>query len=125
MLTIKLSKKMDWVFIDRNQMKQVFLNLLHNALQAMPNGGDLTVESKKRQRDGRTWVTSSVKDTGRGISQEDREHLFEPFFTTRLNDGGTGLGLSVSYGIVSDHGGFIEVESEEGIGTCFTVWLPV
>ena len=125
MLTTKFSKKMDWVFIDRNQMKQVFLNLLHNALQAMPHGGELTIESKKRQRDGRTWVTSSVKDTGTGIFQEDLEHLFEPFFTTRSKDGGTGLGLSVSYGIVSDHGGFIEVESEEGIGTCFTVWLPV
>jgi signal transduction histidine kinase len=125
MLTTKLTNKMDWIFIDRNQMKQVFLNLLHNALQAMPNGGELTVESKKRQHNGRAWVTASIRDTGIGIHQEDLEHLFEPFFTTRSKDGGTGLGLSVSYGIVSDHGGFIEVNSEEKTGTCFTVWLPV
>lgn len=125
MLNTKLAKKMDWVFMDRNQMKQVFLNLFHNAIQAMPNGGALTVESKKRQHDGRSWVTASIKDTGMGISQEDREHLFEPFFTTRSKEGGTGLGLSVSYGIVSDHGGFIEVDSEEEKGTCFTVWLPI
>jgi len=125
MLNTKLAKKMEWVFMDRNQMKQVFLNLFHNAIQAMPNGGALTVESKKRHHDGRAWVTASIKDTGKGIPQENREHLFEPFFTTRSKDGGTGLGLSVSYGIVSDHGGFIEVESEEKKGTCFTVWLPV
>jgi len=125
MLTTKLAKKMDWVSIDRNQMKQVFLNLLHNALQAMPNGGELIVESKKRQRDGRTWVIASVRDTGIGISQEDRDHLFEPFYTTRSKEGGTGLGLSVTYSIVSDHGGFIDIESEEDKGSCFTVWLPL
>jgi signal transduction histidine kinase len=124
-LTTKLTKNMDWVSVDRNQMKQVFLNLLHNALQAMPNGGELIVESKKRQRDGRDWITASVKDTGQGIAPEDRERLFEPFFTTHSKDGGTGLGLSVTYGIVSDHGGFIEVNSEKGQGSCFTVWLPI
>jgi len=123
-LDISMNKKMPWVIVDRNQMKQVFLNLLHNALQAMPAGGHLFVRTGTRQRDGRKWVTTSIKDTGNGISPQDRERIFEPFFTTRSGQGGTGLGLSVTYGIVSDHGGVIDVESEIGQGTNFTVWLP-
>jgi two-component system NtrC family sensor kinase len=105
-------------------MKQVFLNLFHNALQAMPTGGQLFIRSSARQREGRKWVTASIKDTGAGITPEHQERIFEPFFTTKSGQGGTGLGLSVSYGIVSDHGGEIEVESEIGEGTKFTVWLP-
>jgi signal transduction histidine kinase len=105
-------------------MKQVFLNLFHNALQAMPAGGQLLIKSASRQSEGRKWVTVSIKDTGAGITPEHRERIFEPFFTTKAAQGGTGLGLSITYGIVSDHGGEIEVESEVGMGTCFTVWLP-
>jgi signal transduction histidine kinase len=93
-------------------------------LQAMPTGGQLTVKTTMRQRGGQKWVTTSIKDTGAGIAPEHRERIFEPFFTTRSGQGGTGLGLSVSYGIVSDHGGEIEVDSEVGKGTDFTVWLP-
>jgi two-component system NtrC family sensor kinase len=105
-------------------MKQVFLNLFHNALQSMPAGGQLFIRSAARQRGGRKWVTASIRDTGAGITAEHQERIFEPFFTTRSDQGGTGLGLSVTYGIVSDHGGDIEVESEVGKGTSFTVWLP-
>ena len=123
-LEVALGKKLPWVFVDRNQMKQVFLNLFHNALQAMPTGGSLVVRTGKCQQDGRNWVTASVIDTGDGISEKDRERIFEPFFTTRSDEGGTGLGLSVTYGIVSDHGGEIDVESELGKGTNFTVRLP-
>jgi len=113
-----------WVSVDRNQMKQVFLNLFHNALQAMPTGGQLFIRSAARQRNGRKWVTASMQDTGSGITPEHQERIFEPFFTTKSSQGGTGLGLSVTYGIVSDHGGEIEVESEVGQGTNFIVWLP-
>ena len=123
-LDVAMGKKLPWVSVDRNQMKQVFLNLLHNALQAMPSGGQLFVHTGVRQRDSQKWVTASIKDTGDGISPKDRERIFEPFFTTRSGQGGTGLGLSVTYGIISDHGGVIDVESEIGKGTNFTVWLP-
>jgi signal transduction histidine kinase len=123
-LDVSLAKKMPWVSVDRNQMKQVFLNLFHNALQSMPTGGQLFIRSAARQRDGRKWVTASIRDTGAGITPEHQERIFEPFFTTRSDQGGTGLGLSVTYGIVSDHGGDIEVESEVSKGTKFTVWLP-
>ncbi len=123
-IDIALNKSLPWVSVDRNQMKQVFLNLLHNALQAMPSGGQLSIQTGKRQRAGRRWVTATITDSGDGISSEDRDRIFEPFFTTRSEEGGTGLGLSVTYGIVSDHGGEIDVESELGNGTSFTVWLP-
>jgi len=123
-LEVTLGKNLPWVSVDRNQMKQVFLNLFHNAIQAMPAGGQLFIRTGPRQRDGRKWVTLSIKDTGAGINPEHRDRIFEPFFTTKSAQGGTGLGLSITYGIVSDHGGEIEVESELGKGTCFTVWLP-
>jgi signal transduction histidine kinase len=123
-LEVTLGKSLPWVSVDRNQMKQVFLNLFHNAIQAMPTGGQLFIRTAPRQRDGRKWVTVSIKDTGAGITPEHRERIFEPFFTTKSAQGGTGLGLSITYGIVSDHAGEIDVESEVGKGTCFTVWLP-
>ena len=69
-------------------------------------------------------MVASIKDTGVGIPEKDIERIFEPFFTTRSGQGGTGLGLSVTYGIISDHGGEIEVDSEIGKGTNFNVWLP-
>jgi signal transduction histidine kinase len=123
-LEVSLSKNLPWVSVDRNQMKQVFLNLFHNALQAMPTGGQLFVRTGTRQRGGRKWVMASIRDTGAGIAPENKERIFEPFFTTKSSQGGTGLGLSVTYGIVTDHGGEIDVESEVGNGTNFTVWLP-
>ena len=123
-LDVALGRNLPWVSVDRNQMKQVFLNLFHNALQAMPTGGQLFIKTGTRQREGRKWVIASIRDTGAGIAPEYRERIFEPFFTTRSGQGGTGLGLSVSYGIVADHGGEIEVDSEVGKGTNFIVWLP-
>ena len=124
-LTANLGGELPWVWVDRNQMKQVLLNLIHNALQAMPDGGSLYLTTDTRQRDGRSWAVMSVRDTGTGISAQNRERVFEPFFTTRGDRGGTGLGLSVTYGIVADHGGLIDVESEGGEGSTFTVWLPL
>ena len=123
-LEIKFQEELPWVSVDSNQMKQVFLNLIHNAIQAMPAGGSLQIKTETRKKDNREWVTVAIKDSGIGIDSNDVERIFEPFFTTKGNRGGTGLGLSVTYGIITDHGGTIEVESRPGEGSCFIVWLP-
>lgn len=107
--------------MDVSRMKQVFLNLCMNALQAMPGGGTLTVRSE-RSGDG---VAVSFIDTGEGIPAENMPRIFEPFFTTRAVGEGTGLGLSVSLGIVQAHGGRIEAQSKVGEGSTFVVWLPL
>lgn len=100
------------------QLQQVVLNLVLNALEAMPAGGRLTLRTRlRRQR-----VSIMVRDTGRGISREELARIFEPFYTSK--EGGTGLGLAISYGIVAAHGGAIEVESDPGAGSAFYVVLP-
>jgi PAS domain S-box-containing protein len=103
-----------------NQLKQVFLNLLSNARQAMPEGGRVLITVDASGDD----VVATVSDSGRGIPPEKLSRIFEPFYTTRRDDGGTGLGLSVSHGIVTAHGGTLSVESEPGVGTTFTMRLP-
>ncbi len=124
-LSMALDGELPWVSVDSNQIKQVLLNLIHNALQAMPNGGDLQVSTYLAIKDEKKWAVMSVRDTGVGIKPAEIERVFEPFFTTKANSGGTGLGLSVTYGIVTDHGGTIEVESKLGKGSTFSVWLPL
>lgn len=124
-LQITLADSLPWVWVDRNQIKQVLVNLFHNALQAMPSGGEMQVKTSVCSREKRSWVTVSVRDTGVGIHPQDQERIFEPFFTTKSGSGGTGLGLSVTYGIVTDHGGTIDVESQPGQGARFTVYLPI
>lgn len=124
-LKTHFDESLPWVMIDVNQIKQVALNLVHNALQAMPDGGALEIVTTSAKRNNRQWALVSVRDTGVGIPQEDMTRIFEPFFTTKGNHGGTGLGLSVTYGIVTDHGGAIEADSEPGKGSKFTVWLPI
>lgn len=109
------------VEVDPARIKQVFLNLISNALQAMPRGGVLVL----RTQAGPHEVRASVTDTGTGIPREHLGRIFEPFFTTRSEAGGTGLGLAVSLGIVRQHGGDIEVQSEVGRGSTFTVRLPL
>jgi len=124
-LEARFAKDLPWVSVDSNQMKQVLLNLVHNALQAMPTGGQLEIATGTRSKDNREWVIVAVKDNGIGIDPQSKDRIFEPFYTTKGNAGGTGLGLSVTYGIVTDHGGTIEVESQTGSGSTFTVWLPI
>ena len=124
-LKIDLEKNLPWVLVDANQMKQVLINLVHNALQAMPDGGDMEIKTSVASRHSRDWITVSVQDTGVGIPHFDQARIFEPFYTTKGNQGGTGLGLSVTYGIITDHGGQIEVLSQPGAGAKFTVWLPL
>jgi signal transduction histidine kinase len=124
-LETALAADLPWVSVDGNQIKQVLLNLVHNALQAMPSGGTLQVTTGVRRNDDRDWMVVAVRDSGVGINPQNRERIFEPFYTTKGNLGGTGLGLSVTYGIVTDHGGTIDVESNPGEGSTFTVWLPL
>jgi PAS domain S-box-containing protein len=108
------------VSLDSGQMKQVFLNLITNAAQAMPRGGKLSLRTI-RQGDE---VAISVSDTGPGIEPGIRDRIFEPFFTTKPPGQGTGLGLAISLGMVEEHGGRISVKSQVGQGSTFTVWLP-
>jgi two-component system NtrC family sensor kinase len=109
------------VMVNRNQMDQVMLNLLNNARDAMEAGGELTV--KTEVVDG--WVRIAVKDTGCGMPAEVVARIFFPFFTTKAVGKGTGLGLSISYGIIKSFGGRIEVNSEVGVGTTFSIYLPI
>jgi two-component system NtrC family sensor kinase len=106
---------------DADQLRQVFTNLVLNAIQSMPDGGVLTVSATTDSLAGNCEIM--VRDTGNGICEENLDKIFNPFFTTRPD--GTGLGLSVSYGIVRDHGGEILVESAPGKGTVFRVRLPL
>ena len=105
---------------DMNQLQQVLLNLSLNACEAMASGGTLTIQTRNDER----GVVVRLADTGCGIKPELLERVFEPFFTTKPVGKGTGLGLSVSYGIVQQHGGTIELESESGRGTTFTLVFP-
>ncbi len=105
-----------------NQLKQVFLNLVLNAVDAMPNGGELLIRGEIVEREG-PWLSVEFVDTGTGIPPEDLDRIFEPFYTTKMT--GTGLGLGISHSIVSSHGGRLTVSSAIGKGSIFTVWLPI
>jgi two-component system NtrC family sensor kinase len=109
-------------FVDENQILQVFVNLSVNAIQAMSPGGRLGIKTRLG-RESET-VEAIISDTGKGIPQELLPHIFDPFFSTK-EEGGVGLGLWVSYGIIKNHNGNIKVESKIGEGTVFTVELPV
>jgi two-component system NtrC family sensor kinase len=111
------------VVVDPAQMQQVFLNLIINAAEAMEGGGRLTLTSWYDPTEGAVEV--EFTDTGHGISADNLERIFDPFFTTKEVGHGTGLGLAISYGIVREHNGSISVESEIGVGTTFSVRLPV
>jgi signal transduction histidine kinase len=117
---------------DRNQLQQAIANLVVNAVQATPGGGAVTLGVGRRHASppqdvdaaAGEFVEISVADAGSGIAAEHLPHVFEPFFTTKDVGEGTGLGLAVAYGIVREHGGWIEVESEPGQGSRFSILLP-
>jgi two-component system, cell cycle sensor histidine kinase and response regulator CckA len=133
-LTMKLAD-LARVRVDPGQFEQVLVNLAVNARDAMPNGGELCIETANATSCVNPWldlsspklnqvVRLSVRDTGVGMSPEVKSRLFEPFFTTKPNGRGTGLGLATTFGIVKQAGGTIDVESELGTGTTFTICLP-
>ena len=106
---------------DRKSLQQVFLNLFINAIQAMPDGGQLTI----RVWDDNGQLHVDVQDTGQGIDPSHLPHIFDPFYTTKEVGRGTGLGLSVTYGIIEKHGGHIEAHSKKGEGAVFSISMPV
>lgn len=119
---------------DRRQIEQVLLNIYVNASQAMPDGGDFHIKSRpllletetslSRQLKPGRYVKISLTDTGTGMTEEVRKKVFDPFFTTKKKDRGTGLGLASAHGIVKNHGGMITVQSKEGHGSTFDIYLP-
>ncbi|MGA1197327.1 MAG: sensor histidine kinase, partial [Candidatus Latescibacterota bacterium] len=111
------------IYVDKDQMSQIFLNLFGNALDAMQAEGQLCVTTQLKEMDGVEGVEIQVSDTGEGIPEENLTRIFDPFFT--LKENGTGLGLSICQGIIENHGGTIVVHSKLGEGTTFQVWLPV
>ncbi|MCX6122901.1 MAG: PAS domain S-box protein [Ignavibacteriales bacterium] len=137
--TILVEKKLtDEVCIihgDDGQLQQAFLNLLINARDAMPDGGTITIHSKRKSIEEDTtatpeirkglYVAVSITDTGVGMDKKTQQHIFEPFFTTKDIGKGTGLGLSVVYGVVNSHNGFVTVQSELGHGAEFTMYFPI
>ena len=132
-LTLALSPDLGVVRVDWAQLEQVLVNLTLNARDAMPSGGELVIRTEnvvlETPLDGGlvpagSWVLLSVRDTGRGIADADRPHIFEPFFSTKPGSEGTGLGLASCYGIIKQHGGHITVDSTLGAGTTFTLYFP-
>jgi len=115
----------EWVSINRHELQQVLINLIVNAVQAMPDGGTLTLRTRDWVSEGRPQgVCISVRDTGQGIAPEDLSRIFDPFFTTKKNEG-TGLGLSISHSLIKRYGGNLTVESSAGKGAEFTVCLLI
>ncbi len=136
-ITVELLAQNDEYILsaDPTRLQQVFMNLAVNARDAMPDGGRLCFELSNLHLSPRdisplpempmgNWVSIKVSDTGSGISIEDQSHIFEPFFTTKPVGQGTGLGLAQVYGIVKQHAGFIDMESQPGEGTRFNIYLP-
>jgi signal transduction histidine kinase len=115
------------VWIDREQMKQVFMNLILNAIQAMKEGGSIYISTRQitKSEAGQSarFVQIEVRDTGVGIPEDNLDHIFDPFFTSK--DEGSGLGLSISHQIVQEHGGYVTVESKIAKGTSFFVNIPI
>ncbi len=119
-MEVDVPPDLDKVAGNLRHLQQVFVNLLQNAVHATPPGGKIVVSGK----DASDFVCFVVRDSGKGIDQQNLPHIFEPFFTTKEVGKGTGLGLAVTYSIIKRHGGRIEVESEPGEGTAFFVFLP-
>jgi len=125
----ELAAELPRVMLDRQQMKQVFLNVFLNAMDAMDtDGGTLHVKTRMIMKSKpQDWVQVEIEDTGHGISPRDLDHIFDPFFTTKhesAENEGTGLGLSIAHQIIQEHRGHIQVRSTEGVGTVFLINLP-
>jgi two-component system NtrC family sensor kinase len=113
------------IIMDTHQIKQVFTNLFTNAIEAMSEGGILGIRTEPgKDNSDQTYVRIVVSDTGVGIPEDGIRRVFDPFFTTKNSDGNTGLGLSITKGIIDKHYGTIDIQSEPGRGTRVTIELP-
>jgi two-component system NtrC family sensor kinase len=121
-LTRALSANVPLVNADADQIKQVLINLILNAIQATKPGGRISATTRSVDHQNGAFCQLEIRDTGIGISPDQLEHIFDPFFTTK--DKGTGLGLAIAHQIVTEHGGTITIDSREGRGTSFCVNLP-
>nr|WP_307726536.1 ATP-binding protein [Trichlorobacter sp.] len=134
-LQLELAETALVITADEILLQQVLFNLITNARDAMPTGGTITIATAEQVIDENSnesikgyppgsYAVLMVRDTGQGIPEEIRQKIFEPFFTTKVVGKGTGLGLSMVYGTIKQHGGFVLAESTEGLGSCFSVFLP-
>jgi two-component system NtrC family sensor kinase len=120
-LTQQLSDNLPSIFLDRGQIQQSIINLIQNAIEATAPGGSITVTSRFERRNKNIEIV--IVDTGEGISAEDLDKIFDPFYTTKQE--GTGLGLAITLGIIEQHGGTIEVASKKDKGSTFKIKLPI
>ena len=130
MLSIKIAEDLKFVDIDRGQIEQVIQNIILNAVQAMPYGGKIEIKADNIYLNGNnpfllpegSYVYIAVADNGEGIEQKNLPKIFDPYFTTKVD--GNGLGLTICHTIIKRHGGAIDVKSQVGVGTTFTIFLP-
>ncbi|RKY01411.1 two-component sensor histidine kinase, partial [Candidatus Poribacteria bacterium] len=120
---VEVDPSLPLISADKDKLRIAFVNLIRNACQAMPEGGTLLISAGYREEKGRSYVEISFKDTGCGMPKDVLKRIFEPFFTTKPR--GLGLGLANVKNIVSLHQGEIKVESKEGVGSTFTIMLPL
>jgi signal transduction histidine kinase len=124
-----LSSEVPPILGDPTHLQTLFLNLITNALDAMPQGGHLRISTQIQSTpapsgENRRWVEISIADTGIGITEESKKRIFDPFFTTKKIGEGTGLGLAICEKIIKEHAGRLEVESEVGKGSTFSIFIP-
>jgi signal transduction histidine kinase len=132
-LTIDGGRALQQTRVYTRQVQQVLMNLILNAVEAMPEGGKVEIGVRpvrarppaQPEMDEGNYICVDVKDNGEGISEENLSHIFEPFFTTKDVGQGTGLGLSIAYGMIQEHGGWIDVASKQGQGSCFSIYFPL
>jgi signal transduction histidine kinase len=118
-ITMDLPDSLPPIHAVSSQIQQIFINLILNSFDAMPEGGELRISA----REVNEGIEMVFQDSGPGIPEERRESIFEPFFSTK--EGGTGLGLTVSYNIITAHGGTLDLASQNGSGACFRLFLPM
>ncbi|MBI4810078.1 MAG: response regulator [Ignavibacteriales bacterium] len=134
-IVLNLTPQLPYISGDQSQINQVLMNLCVNSRDAMPEGGTISISTcvamgwdvKKKYSDANSdcYIQITITDTGHGMDENIRHRIFEPFFTTKESGKGTGLGLAVVYGIISYHRGYIDVASDIGVGTTFSIYLPV
>jgi PAS domain S-box-containing protein len=123
-IVLEYNDNLPAVFVEKNKIQEIIINLANNAMAAMPKGGTITIRTSSSEREKNEMIKIVIEDTGEGMDKETQKHIFEPFFTTKDIGNGTGLGLSLCYDIIQQHKGSIEVKSKIGKGTKIFVTIP-